>query len=367
MKCADNQVVRIGGGRAVGLDLMRILMALLIYMFHSRIHVLHCSYGIFNSFVDMGAIAMTGFFLLSGYVISLTYGKKDMSNVDEIFRFYLKRLITIVPLYFVWAFLLVVANVVINGKSAAIEEIILFPVEVLGIQSVFSTLFSFSHNPGSWFISCILICYFLFPLLHGISKKMTDRSRIILICVLSAILLYSPLVQHYFQLQKIYSNPFFRALEFSIGILVSQLNIVTRPCKMILFMRKPLMCIMSLVVLVGVVTVARMYNIPADYMLYNWVALPCFISLMVSLGSYNFPKIQKSKVMKYLSELSFCIFLGQIIYVWYVVKYALQFIGFESNLIKITVSFLLVFCIANVLHYFVEVPSSKFLRRKFKV
>ena len=52
--------------RVVGLDMMRIAMAILIFMFHSRIHVLNCSYGILNSFVDMGAIAMTGFFMLSG-------------------------------------------------------------------------------------------------------------------------------------------------------------------------------------------------------------------------------------------------------------------------------------------------------------
>lgn len=354
-----------GGGRAIGLDLMRISMALLIFMFHSRIHVLHCSYGILNSFVDMGAIAMTGFFLLSGYVINLSYGKKDMSSSDEIKRFYLKRLISIIPLYFVWASLLVVANVVINGKSGAIEEIVLFPVEFLGIQSVFSSLFSFSHNGGSWFISCILICYLVFPLLQIITKKITDKTRLVLILVFSAILLWSPFVQHYFHLQTIYSNPFFRALEFSIGILVSQLNTTDSPCKLILFLRKPFVCVVSFICLIVGVTVARMNNIPADYMLYSWVALPCFVSLMVSLGSYSFRKLQNSKAIKYLSELSFCIFLGQIIYVWYVVKNALQYVGCEANIVKILVSFMIVFCIANALHYLVEVPSSKYLKQRF--
>lgn len=354
-----------GGGRAIGLDLMRISMAFLIYMFHSRTHVLHCSYGILNPFVDMGAIAMTGFFLLSGYVIYLSHGKKDMSSSDEIKCFYLKRLITIIPLYFVWAFLVVIFNIVVNGRSAVIEELILFPVEFLGIQSVFSSLFSFSHNGGSWFISCILICYLLFPLLQIITKTITDKSRIVLIFVLSAILLYSPFVQHYFHLQTIYSNPFFRTLEFSIGILVSQLNTTESPCKLILFLRKPFVCIVSLVSLIVGVTVARMNNVPADYMLYSWVALPCFVFLMVSLGSYNFRKLQNSKIVKYLSELSFCIFLGQIIYVWPIVKEALEHVGCEANIMKIFVSFMIVFCIANVLHYFVEVPSSKYLKQRF--
>ena len=360
-----SEYLTVGGGRIVGLDLMRISMALLIFMFHSRTHVLHCSYGFLNSFVRMGAIAMTGFFLLSGYVINLTYGRKNMTSPEEIKCFYLKRLISIIPLYFVWAFILVVANIVINGKTAAIEEIVLFPVEFLGIQSVYSSLFDFSHNSGSWFISCFLICYFLFPLLQNITKKMTDRNRMVLIFVLSAILLWSPFVQHYFNLQKIYSNPFFRALEFSIGVLVSQLNESNSPSKLILFLRKPLICIVTLVGLIVGVTVARKNNLPADYMLFNWIALPCFVSLMVSLGSYNFKKLQDSKVIKYLSDLSFCIFLGQILYVWYVVQYALQYIGCEENLMKILVSFMLVFCIANVLHYFVEVPSSKYLKQRF--
>lgn len=339
-------------------------MALLIFMFHSRIHVLYCSYGILNNFVDMGATAMTGFFLLSGYVINLTYGRKDMSSTDELKHFYLKRLIAIIPLYFVWALLLVTANIILNGKVAALQEMILFPVEFWGIQSVYSSLFSFSHNGGSWFISCILLCYFLYPLLNVISKGISNKCRLLLIIVLSGILLWSPFVQHYFHLQSIYSNPFFRALEFAIGILVCQLNTSTAPSNLISFLRKPLMCIASIVCLVVGVSIARVLNIPGDYMLYSWVALPCFIIMMISLGSYEFRNLQKSKVVKYLSELSFCLFLGQIIYVWYAVKFGMEYIGCDSNIVKISLSFLLVFSIANFLHYFVEVPSSKYLKQR---
>lgn len=57
--------------RVVGLDLLRISLALLIFLFHSHIHILKCDYGIMNGFISMGAIAMTGFFLLSGYTLNL--------------------------------------------------------------------------------------------------------------------------------------------------------------------------------------------------------------------------------------------------------------------------------------------------------
>lgn len=342
-------------------------MAILIFMFHSRIHILKCSYGYLNSFVSMGAIAMTGFFLLSGYVMNLTYGYKDMSDSTEIKRFYLKRIISIIPLYFVWASLWSIANVIVYGKSAAIVEIILFPVEILGIQSVFSSLFPFSHNGGSWFISCILICYFIYPLLQNITKSISNRNKILCIFIISAILLYSPIVQHCFHLQKLYSNPFFRIIEFSIGILVSQLNISSNPIKLVCILRNYFVCILSLVGLVVGIIIFRMIDISRDYMLCNWIALPCFISLMVSLGSYKFKVVQNSKLIKYLSELSFCIFLGQIIYVWKAVKYALDYLGTDNNIMKILVSFIIVFCIANLLHYFVEIPSSKYLKRRFLI
>ena len=130
-------------------------------------------------------------------------------------------------------------------------------------------------------------------------------------------------------------------------------------------MRNNFVCILSLVGLVVGITIFKMINIPRDYMLYNWVALPCFISLMVSLGSYKFKVVQNSKLIKYLSELSFCIFLGQIIYVWDAVKYVLDYWGTDNNIMKILASFIIVFCTANILHYLVEVPSSMYLKQRF--
>lgn len=52
--------------RIIGLDIIRISLMLLIYLFHSHMHY-HCDYGLLNSFISMGAIAITAFFMLSGY------------------------------------------------------------------------------------------------------------------------------------------------------------------------------------------------------------------------------------------------------------------------------------------------------------
>lgn len=357
----------LGGGkspvsqRVIGLDLIRISLAVLIFMFHSHIHVLKCDYGLLNGFIGMGTIAMTGFFLLSGYAINLSSDSKDMSDIKEIKRFYTKRLISILPLYYTWALIRIVVNIVAKGIPAIWEELILFPVETLGIQSVFSTLFPYSHNGGSWFISCILICYFVFPLIHLLTKQIDDKRRLVLIIILSAIILYSPFVKSYFNLQSIYSNPFFRSLEFSIGVLVCQMNTKEETkCKIIQFLRKPAICILTIITLLVGVSAAYYIGIPAGI-----ISLPCFISLLVSLGYIQFQRLRDSKTIQYLSALSFSIFLSQIIAVWYVVKYAMEYVGFESNIVNILLSATICFTIANFFHYCVEIPSTKYLKSKF--
>lgn len=313
----------------------------------------------------MGAIAMTGFFLLSGYVLNLTYQKMDMTSAKTIKNFYLKRLISIIPLYYAWALLNIVINIAIKGSQSAIEEILLFPIEVLGIQSVFATLFPFSHNGGSWFISCILICYFVFPLILSLTKGITDKSRMIIILVLSSVLLWSPLVQIFFHTVSIYANPFFRVFEFVIGILVSQMNVKSEASNFtIRILRKKLSCILTLAALIIGVCVAYSTGIPGDYMLYSWIALPCFVSLLISMGHINFENLQGSTTIKYLSELSFSLFLSQLIVVWTSVKYMMELVGCRRNIANILVSATICFCIANFFHYIIEKPSAKYLRAK---
>ena len=59
--------------RVIGLDIIRLGLVLLIYLFHSHMHY-KCDYWKFNDFISMGAIAMTAFFMLSGYSLHIADG-----------------------------------------------------------------------------------------------------------------------------------------------------------------------------------------------------------------------------------------------------------------------------------------------------
>lgn len=347
--------------RVVGLDYLRVSLALLIFLFHSHIHVLKCDYGIMNGFINMGSIAMTGFFLLSGYSLNLT--NYTLQDADGIYKFYLKRLISILPLYYVYAIISVAQNIFLGGTDAFCKECVLFPIESFGIQSVFSTLFPYSHNGGSWFISCILICYFLYPLIQMLTRKLSDKNRLIIIFVIGLILIYSPYVQSYFNLQKLYSNPFFRVLEFTIGILVCQMNLnENTDNSLIKILRKSYFFYLTIIIFIVGVSYLHNLGISRDSFVVNCITLPCFISLLVSLG---YIKFKQSKVLLYFSSISFAFFLSQLKFVWYGVGFVLDKVLCQSNLIRIILSFLVCFAIANFLHFCIELPSARYLKNKF--
>lgn len=370
MKDRLMDLMRSGGSgsqnRVVGLDLLRISLALLIFMFHSHIHILHCDYGVLNGFVRMGAIAMTGFFMLSGYALNLSTCKYNLTDVKDVKNFYLKRLITIIPLYYTYALLNVIINVTTNGVNAAKEELLLFPIEALGLQTIFASLFSYSHNGGSWFISCILICYFVFPLIKNLTNDISNNSRIAIIIALSSILLLGPIVQRHFQICSLYENPFFRIFEFSIGMLISQVIMgLETKIKIIKIFKSNVTCFLSIVVLIFGVSIAFKKGIPADFMLYNWISLPCFISLLTSLGYLKFQRLQNSKIVQYLSSLSYSLFLSQLLIVWKIVKDTMNILGINSNIANILFSAMICFIFANILHFFIEKPSSRYLKTRF--
>ena len=72
--------------RIIGLDILRVLFALIIFFFHSRVH-LGCEFGVLNDFFKTPMIGMTGFFMLSGYALMVAYGNKNMWEKSSIVLF----------------------------------------------------------------------------------------------------------------------------------------------------------------------------------------------------------------------------------------------------------------------------------------
>ena len=76
-------------------------------------------------------------------------------------------------------------NVVTPVSYTHLEDIklslLLTPVEIFGVQSVFNSLFGILHNGGTWFISCILFAYFVYPLNHKLLINLSIKLKTILL------------------------------------------------------------------------------------------------------------------------------------------------------------------------------------------
>lgn len=316
-------------------------------------------YGLLNAFIGMGAIAMTGFFMLSGYSLYISSHRKNFNDIKEIKAFYIKRFISVFPIYYVTAIL----YVTFIGKESLIENILLAPISFLGLQSIYSGTFSISHVSGTWFISCITLCYLAYPYLQNVIRQLDYRASCIMIGMCTFILLYSPIFQSGLQLPSIYENPLVRLLEFTIGILIVNFNFKYRT-KLINFLQSKTSLIIGVLGMFLFVNLGIYLHIASRfYMLYDWIVLPTFIMIIMPLGKLNFSKISRNKTILYLSAISYDFFLAQF-FLWDISRWIFRNCGIESNLLKITISLALCFAIAICMHEIIEKPVGRWLKLK---
>ena len=245
------------------------------------------------------------------------------------------------------------------------ETLFYLPIEALGLQSTFSSLFGYSHNGGTWFVSCIIICYLVYPYLQELVKQMNLRAKICLLAICSGILLYAPLVVLFSGAANIYSNPFFRLLEFLIGVLLASVKTELSENKFV----KKLIFSWGGVLLEGIiyiicVTAAVKRNIQiGNYMLYSWIGLPLFSLMLLGLSGVESKVVEKSKLLQYFSSISYTFFLAQLYSNWLCKKIIAHFV-ITSNGIKMLLGWGSCIVIAFLLHEVLEKRITKLLKNK---
>ena len=196
------------------LDIIKICCAVLIYMRHS-ITMFGCTYG--SSLADGLICATTSpimvcFFVVSGFSIYYNNSNRNLLDAGELRTFYKKRFITLFPIY-----ILVHMLSYVLVENTLQQKIYSTPVELLGLQSMYGGLFGISHSGATWFISSLLLGYFIYPLVQELFKM--NRSCIyIATSVIFFVLVYSEVVMlQIFGVQPGYVNPVFRAMQVAFG------------------------------------------------------------------------------------------------------------------------------------------------------
>lgn len=117
------------------------------------------------------------FFFMSGYL----YGKKDIMDLK---KFYEQRILKIL----LPSSILIFIMIVIDKLCFDIEYSKIFlSANLLGFGGFYGTLFSLTHT---WFVSYILICYFITPFLQNLFKKQKSSAKILFLFLFILLLFY---------------------------------------------------------------------------------------------------------------------------------------------------------------------------------
>ncbi len=352
--------------RLFGIDFIRIACALLIYMRHS-VNMFGCSYGSdsINAFITgTTSPVMALFFIVSGF--SIYYNNKEKNwNINAIVFFYKKRAIQLFPtfllIHFIW---------LIMGVDTVRRWIVLTPMSISGLQAMFPNIFGILHNGGTWFISCILIAYLIFPIVCGICDLLDHKKKILLTLLFLFACMYFPIVGMHYDLGGLYANPVFRCLEFSLGVCAA--SVVCDDKKAGEDKGKNAILMILTVIYTAAIFYVIYRNITIGFIGIPAIVVlqyPYFLLLLYSSYEIRNKVLSKNRVILYSSGLTYYFFIFQLI-LWTVSSAIISFAGnvgldLSSNISKIVVSFITCVLISIVVNEFYDTPIKKRLKSRF--
>ena len=338
------------------LDIIKICCAVLIYMRHS-ITMFGCTYG--SSLVDGLICATTSpimvcFFVVSGFSIYYNNSNRNLLDAGELRTFYKKRFITLFPIY-----ILVHMLSYVLVENTLQQKIYSTPVELLGLQSMYGGLFGISHSGATWFISSLLLGYFIYPLVQEL-LKMNQRCIYLVTSVIFFVLVYSEVVMlQIFGVQPGYVNPVFRAMQVAFGAALCMA--FTEDDKR--NNKKAAIMMVANLIITGLLTAfALHYKMGIEYVTtpiyYYLIAFAMLISI-----KFKPRLLTKSKLIKYAGSLTFYFFILQV-FLWRLSAKVCGLTGFESNKGKLLVSFVLCVALSIICKELFDKHAQKYLKNK---
>jgi peptidoglycan/LPS O-acetylase OafA/YrhL len=204
----------------------RFLVAFAVFLFHAKIHLgIGTGITIFDNFLLNSATFMSGFFVLSGYIMYKIYNNTDYTKIDNVKLYYKKRFAKIYPTYALATILTTIAFFMLSIISMNFKEIGLFLLNDLFLtQSLQVSFFSLGTNGATWSISVEAFFYLLFPFVMIHIKNIKTSHFIIIVSLYSVIININTLFIGSNSSYHAYSNPIYRFNEFLMGIAFCKLN-----------------------------------------------------------------------------------------------------------------------------------------------
>jgi len=342
---------------------LRFVAAFYVFLFHIHIRWPITSNSFIKNLVDQGAIGMSLFFMLSGFVLAYRY-----SDLQTTWKNYLiNRFARIYPIYLVAA-LVTIPWIGIPFQENTLKEmgqlLLILTSNIFLIQAWFPQFFSLWNDGASWSISVEAFCYLLFPLFLPLLLRL---SIYWLQCALTVFYLLSVMpgmTEALFGgafVMVFYSMPIFRLPEFLIGIcifLTIRLGINSR------FGAQS-----QLIVLGGLVGYLGFFSekFPV-YIGHNWISIPVFAFVIFSLYSSKgvIASLLQSRLFVWLGKISYCFYSFQALLIFFLIRYHDSMIEMipilQNNLLLASASFCTLIAFSTAGYYLIEEPMRKWIR-----
>lgn len=257
-----------------------------------------------------GDLAVSFFFILSGF---LTYLNMTTVSVAGVKRFMKSRALTIYPLHWL-ALFIAVAIGFMEGKEFVLSH---FASNALLLQA-WSPLeeVHFSFNSLSWFLSALLFCYILAPVIIAVSQRWKPLLWIIATLVSAMVFYVARHVSNVDAYYVIYLSPLTRVADFIIGMATAKtfIGIDRSGATRSKFIRRLLPVMEILALTIVILAIIRYPQVNGRYTLasYWWVPVALFI-LATALCDKNrcgpLRHIWQSRPMLWIGGLSLSLYL----------------------------------------------------------
>jgi peptidoglycan/LPS O-acetylase OafA/YrhL len=325
----------------------RFITALVVFLFHCRIH-LDWKVGskIVDNFFLNGASFMTGFFVLSGFIMAHVYSNTDFTRRENIFNFYLKRFAKIYPTY---AFVTIVYFIFLHDyTSQQISRVVI--TNPFLVQGFFPNIFVIGINGGTWSLTVEMFLYFLFPFLILLSAK--SPKILIFSLLIAAITNLNVFID---KSEYIYANPVIRLADFMCGM---GFYFLKDKFKGIGFSN-----LFHLIIIILLICACGNLGNDFQYMGGQFIIVPLFGAWIVMVY-HSKSKIYNNKILEYLGLISYSFYLWQFVAIE-LGKILIKIYPDLSLQFMILIALILNLAISALSYHFYEERVRKFILIKF--
>lgn len=276
---------------------LRFFAALAVAVYHLWRYDAWEAPGLVERVVGNGSVAVTLFFVLSGFILTYRYASSGVLSTTPV-RFWQARLARIVPVYvlgLVVSFPVVMALAKRGGGDLSTE--MLKGTAALAMVQAWWPDWALAWNPPSWSLSVEVFFYALFPLLLTTLQRLQARQLLLVggalwgasVSLGAAYVALNPdglshhatHADHVFWWEALKYHPLVRLPEFIIGVIAGRVVVDSNG-------ERPLLPAWSAAAALTLVAAAMAAPMPAA-LVHNGLLAPAFAVVMVALSTSTPP------------------------------------------------------------------------------